>query len=490
MLLFNKRQRPILRPSRYFRFLRFMSIVQCALNWLKRAVVAAVVLLLFLYVYPEVMRPALVIDPFSVPKGFEESGLTPEVVSNRIGDELRRIETEANTRLEKDKLTSLEDEGGATPDIEIPGTKMGLKVLVDATRAVFQKYPRHVSGDIVTLKNQQLKITIYTTKGRDRGHATSLLVNSNNVDEAARRTAETVLEQVNPYILALYLNDHHGEFDRMIMLVSRAAQDEGRIRKYRAAAFSLWGRVLSDHRKYDEAIEKYKQGIAVDCKYSAPYIDWGNTLSNQGNYDDAINKYKQAVAIEANYAVSYNNWGNALSAQGNYDDAIDKYKQAIALNHEYIVAYNDWAGMLLKQGKYDEAIDKYKQAIALGPDVATYNNWGKVLRYQRKYDEAIKKYKQAIAGDPEDPTAYNNWGYALSAQGKYDEGIEKYKQTIALDPEYAVAYVNWGEALSGKKKYDEAIEKYKQAIALDPKNAYAYNRWGNALREQKNMMRR
>jgi hypothetical protein len=69
-----------------------------------------IVLPLLFYVYREVNHDALIIEPFSVPKRFDESGLTPEVVSNRIGDALRQIEIDANTTMKKDRLAQLRDD--------------------------------------------------------------------------------------------------------------------------------------------------------------------------------------------------------------------------------------------------------------------------------------------------------------------------------------------------------------------------------------------
>jgi hypothetical protein len=58
-----------------------------------RVAFTVLVLPLLLYVYREVTRDVLIIDPFTVPKRFEETGLTSEVMANRIGDTLHEIET-------------------------------------------------------------------------------------------------------------------------------------------------------------------------------------------------------------------------------------------------------------------------------------------------------------------------------------------------------------------------------------------------------------
>ena len=73
----------------------------------ERLALAVLVLLLLFYIYREVARNVLIIDPFTVPKHFEEGGLTSEVMANRIGYKLHLIEKAAQTRMKKDNLRSL-----------------------------------------------------------------------------------------------------------------------------------------------------------------------------------------------------------------------------------------------------------------------------------------------------------------------------------------------------------------------------------------------
>src|SRR5580704_17296388 len=98
-------RRPIWRPSGLSGFKSLVSKVVAKISFTRLAI-AVLVLPLILYIYREVTRDALVIDPFSVPKRFEEAGLTSDVVANRIGDKLRQIEEATETRRRKDSLSS------------------------------------------------------------------------------------------------------------------------------------------------------------------------------------------------------------------------------------------------------------------------------------------------------------------------------------------------------------------------------------------------
>src|SRR5271157_3788726 len=138
------RRRPVWQPSRLSRLKAFLKDALGRIT-LGRVALAILVLPLLFYVYREVTRDVVIIDPFTVPKHFEEAGLTGEVMANRIGDRLRQIEIATQTRMKKDNLTSLREEG-SVPDVEIPGTKLGLKTLVDITRNLSKTHQRQHRG--------------------------------------------------------------------------------------------------------------------------------------------------------------------------------------------------------------------------------------------------------------------------------------------------------------------------------------------------------
>ena len=111
-------RRPVWQPGRLSRLSAFFRSALSKLTP-KGLALAVVALPLLLYVYREVTRDVLIVDPFTVPKSFEEAGLTPEVMANRIGDMLRQIETATNSQMKKDTLAFFRDEG-SPPDVEIP----------------------------------------------------------------------------------------------------------------------------------------------------------------------------------------------------------------------------------------------------------------------------------------------------------------------------------------------------------------------------------
>jgi hypothetical protein len=136
-------------------------------NIIKGLALILVVIPLLVYVRRELNRDVVVIEPIAVPKSFSDAGLSSDVMANRVGQRIREIEDSAKTRLNKDML-GLESEQLPVSDIEIPGTKLGLKTIVDISRTLFKRYPRHIAGDIV-LPITDTQISVQTADPEQRG---------------------------------------------------------------------------------------------------------------------------------------------------------------------------------------------------------------------------------------------------------------------------------------------------------------------------------
>ncbi|SLN15635.1 TPR repeat-containing protein YrrB [Roseovarius albus] len=145
-------------------------------------------------------------------------------------------------------------------------------------------------------------------------------------------------------------------------------------------AHSIWGNVLRDLERYEEAIEKYDAALQIDREYTSAYNGWGNALSDLGRYEEAIEKFSEALEIDPEYVFSHVNWGRALSALGRYEEAIAKYSAALEIDPEFDYAYNNWGNALSALGRYEEAIAKYSAALEIDPaQEHAYYNWVDIM---------------------------------------------------------------------------------------------------------------
>jgi hypothetical protein len=202
----SPRRSPFRQPGKIARLRRVIEDV-----WAQTRVVGVVLagfalLLVAWYVYAEVTRDVVIIDPFSVPKRLEEKGLTGEAMANKIGDSLQKIESLTHTRMKKDNLCALHDDA-SPPDVEVLGTKLSLKTIVEITRNIFGVFPKHVGGDVLAagtdLSNPEqptakVTVNVYVRQGRNRSPVIPIDASADDLPDLARRTAEAALRQVNP----------------------------------------------------------------------------------------------------------------------------------------------------------------------------------------------------------------------------------------------------------------------------------------------------
>jgi tetratricopeptide (TPR) repeat protein len=399
-------------------------------------------LLLLVYVVRELFRDVLIFEPLTVPKRFEEAGLTSGVMANRIGAALDELETSIKSVvMKKDVLGYLYSE--TTPEIEIPGTKIGLKTIVELFRNLLRVHPKHICGDVVfpvqpadatpgwRSTKEPVTVTIYLKRGRSELQRISAVVADWDQTALVRRSAEISLELANPYLFAALLMSRK-EYSRAIEVARKVTESpsEGVFRRkaernLKKSGFYIWGLILLTEKQNAEAAVKFEQAIQQDPEFAFAYLCWGNALYEQNQNEKAVKKYQKATEIDPKYAEAYYGWGNALLSSTKYKDAAAQYEKATVVKPDYSDAYNNWGQALHESGEYREAIVKYKRAAELAPTASVYLGWGNSLYSLKEYAEAAVQYQRSSELDPTYADAFGNWALALTALGRNAEAQEK-----------------------------------------------------------------
>ena len=68
-----------------------------------------------------------------------------------------------------------------------------------------------------------------------------------------------------------------------------------------AIAYNERGNVLSELKRYDEAIEHYQQAITFDSGFAKAHNNLGSTLAQQGKFKEATAHFEKAINIDPNY---------------------------------------------------------------------------------------------------------------------------------------------------------------------------------------------
>ncbi len=216
-----------------------------------------------------------------------------------------------------------------------------------------------------------------------------------------------------------------------------------------------------------------------------PYTNLGKVLTDQKRYDEALLNFKKAIQIKPNFVEANFNLGRLYEQMDEKDRAIAQYRKSIRINPNYVDAYNNLGALLLSQDKTDEAIEQFRTALQISPDFAkAHNNLGLALSKSGKLDAAMEQYNIALKLDPSLPEGQFNLGNALIEQGRTEQGLLHIEKALQLKPDYAEAHNNLGGQLLRQGKIDEALAHLTRALSINPDLAQAHNNVGIILIQQ------
>lgn len=198
--------------------------------------------------------------------------------------------------------------------------------------------------------------------------------------------------------------------------------------------------------------------------------DWGRILTDLRKYDEAIAKFSKAIEYDAaNQHVYHRNWGIALERQetnpSRHEDAAQQYEAAVNVKDDYSSAWVDWGRMLTDLRRYDEALVKLRKAVEVAPDdVYAYSFLGWVYQLKKDMREAIRSYEKAVELDDRDANSQTNLGLALIDVRRYKEAEDRFQKAIELEPGLTGGYHNLAFLYERLGRYEEARKKWKDAL--------------------------
>ncbi|HEV2580644.1 MAG TPA: tetratricopeptide repeat protein, partial [Ktedonobacteraceae bacterium] len=159
------------------------------------------------------------------------------------------------------------------------------------------------------------------------------------------------------------------------------------------------GKLLERLQYNDRALEAYNNAIKVDSNgawLETTYQRKGDLLLNLKRYEEAVDAYKQAVLCNAKVAVYHENMGNALLELERYEEALVAYETCLHLRKgEDPPTIFDKGRALSGLERYEEALEAYNEAIRLSaghPNPRFYHEKGVVL--ETLAQQAFEQEKQ------------------------------------------------------------------------------------------------
>ena len=213
-------------------------------------------------------------------------------------------------------------------------------------------------------------------------------------------------------------------------------------------------------------------------------LNLGTELQAEGRLDEAIEQYRQVLAMTPDDALAHSNLGTALAAQGRLDEAIGHYEQALALAPGDADAHSNLGNALLSLDRTGEGIASLRRALDIDPSSAeAHAALGLALHDGGVLDDAAAHLRRAIDLGAATADLHNRLGIVLGSQDRLEEAAVQFRRALDLAADHIDAHANLGTALQMQGRLDEAVARFREALRIAPDHPDLQARLDAALAE-------
>lgn len=213
-------------------------------------------------------------------------------------------------------------------------------------------------------------------------------------------------------------------------------------------------------------------------------LNLGTELQAAGRFDEAVEQYRQVLALTPDDALAHSNLGTALAAQGRFEEAVGHYRRALALTPGDADAHSNLGNALLALGRTDEGVASLRRALAADPSSAeAHAALGIALHDGGALDDAAVHLRQALDLGATSADLRNRLGIVLASQDRLAEATGEFRRALDLDPAHVDARANLGTALQMQGRPEEAVAQFREALRIAPDHPELPGRLDAALTE-------
>lgn len=206
----------------------------------------------------------IIIAPFSVPPELAATGLTGDVVANRLLDRLAELQDQTDSARAPETFRNAgEDE----IRVEIPETGVSLGELLKLLHG-WLGHETHISGDVVRLGTS---LTVTSRVGETAGR--SFTGDPTKLDDLIKQAAETVYAKTQPYRYGVYLSRNGRNAEALEVMKALALRGPER---ERAWGYIGWAFVEPDAKS---AVRLLRRAVALSPSLAA---GWASVADYEG----------------------------------------------------------------------------------------------------------------------------------------------------------------------------------------------------------------
>ena len=149
-------------------------------------------------------------------------------------------------------------------------------------------------------------------------------------------------------------------------------------------------KLFSTDRK-QEAIDKVNALIKEYPESSLLLNLAGSFYKAIGKLEEALQRFKNAIAIDPELYAAYFNLGLTLQDLGQLNEAVKQYNKSLTIKPERMEVYYQLALIHQEKGQIDDAVKQYEKALVINPNhILTYYNLSDIKQYTVSDDQVAK----------------------------------------------------------------------------------------------------
>jgi tetratricopeptide (TPR) repeat protein len=209
-----------------------------------------------------------------------------------------------------------------------------------------------------------------------------------------------------------------------------------------------------------------KRTLAVTKNNYIMHNNYGELLRNSGHLDEAIDHFKQALAIRPTCVEARENLGNALQEKGEDAEAAVEFEIVLRARPDNLKTRNSFGVAIAKLGKIDEAIEQFSQVLSADPyRLTALNNLYKIGADNGKLDKALDIILGLQAKAPKNYELYIKAGLIYGTLGKINAAIEQLETACRLTEDNEPEPLDFlSQAYAARKNMERAVEAAQMAL--------------------------
>jgi tetratricopeptide (TPR) repeat protein len=381
-------------------------------------------------------RSRVVVNPFTKSATWDAQAENADGMNRAFAYELSRLLEKADTYLRGPNLGPTP----VVPDIEVPGTGLRLKAVVDYLSEISGETPYVVDAHVVPTADGCTIVLTVRGSALTSPAVRNIRCRDGQIEAGVREAAQEALGVIAPVTLASYCRATKecspGKWVEYAVHHPPASDD--------VWAYNLMGTFLNESERNASAAEvMFRAALAIDNGFALGHFNRGVALMALGRRTEALAEYEFAAGKGDVFvkSLALTNLGQISLADQQIENAIARFELAARVDATRAEAFTGWGNALYAQNKLDEAIEKYVIAYALSPlDPLPAVNWGRALEQKGRDEEARRRYEAAHTAVPSSGLA--NYALALwyDTHNQVEPALQYYRSVVAI-PESDVAFV-------------------------------------------------